>query len=79
MAFAARLTRRLPIAVIGAVALRALVAFIGVRQAGITHAVPLFIIGAVLENAVACLLFAFTGLPAAMLLAAGSNLHVFFY
>ena len=70
MAFIARVTRRLWIAVLGSVLLRAFVTFMLMTPADVSTVMIVRLIGVSVLSAVACLLYARAGLPAAMLFAA---------
>lgn len=76
MCFLARLTGKVGLAAVGTVALRALLLSQQLTEAGVVSAVPLFLISTALSCAIGCVLFARAGLPAAMVYAAGVDLHL---
>ena len=77
MSFLARLTRRQWVAVSGAALFRMFVATVQLEAAQVWEAIPLSPAASAVSAAVASLLFARYGLPAAMLFSAGLGLHLF--
>jgi hypothetical protein len=78
MSFFARLSGRRLLAAGLCLVFRAYVATLQVADAGMTNAVPLFLVSNVVAAAVGCTVFARFGLFPAMILGAGLSLHVFF-
>lgn len=77
VSFFARLTNRQSVAIVLAVALRLCVSLHQMTELGVVDAVPLMLVSTAVMATVACILFARTGLVAAMVLGAGLDLHLF--
>ena len=77
LAFFARLTGRLWATLLGAVLFRVLVAFLQVSNAGVGAVASPFILSSAAAGCVSCLIYAYAGMPAAMIFAAGQTLHLY--
>ena len=76
MSYFARLLNRQHLAIGLCLVFRAYVTDRQIAYAGITEAIPFFMITSLLMTAAGCLLFARFGLIPAILLSAGLNLHL---